>query len=192
MSAQPDEGAPAPAVAPGDLALRAAVAYRVKARINAICDPVIEANADNIKTTKGLRSVTAEMPLETGGTAMVGTFTRSISKAKFVVEDPGLLLDYADEKGETEYVIRPAFLTSLMGRLRHDAKTGAIIDSTTGELVPGIAYEPGGVTTSVKPSWNSAGTGALDERLGFLVGALEELPELTSADFHRTSGEVGE
>ncbi|WP_433860127.1 hypothetical protein [Streptomyces kronopolitis] len=172
-----------PAVDVGDLALRAAVAYRVKTRVAEICDPLIEANAEHIKTTKGLRSTEAEMPLDSGGTMPVGAFTRSLSKPKFVVEDDKKVLDYADELGETEYVVRPAFLKNLLSRLCYDPKTRAVIDSTTGELVPGIGYDPGGVTTSVSPKWNKAGTEALDTRLGFIDLALENLPELTAGDF---------
>ncbi|MEU6632801.1 hypothetical protein ABZ905_31645 [Streptomyces parvus] len=189
MSAQPDDQE-TPAVDHGDLALRAAVAYRVKQRIGEICDPLIAANADNITDTKGLRSTRAEMPLSAGGTLAVGTFTRSVSKPKFVVADREAFLGYADEKGETEYVVRPAFEKGLLGRLKYDPQSGDVVDPTSGEVIPGVTYEPGGDTLSVRPSWDTDGITALDDRLGFLDMALEKLPTLTSADFY-TALEAG-
>ncbi|MEU7228954.1 hypothetical protein [Streptomyces chrestomyceticus] len=176
----------------GDLALRAAVAYRVKARVAEICDPVIEENAEYIRSTKGVRSTTAELPLASGSTMPLTTFTEGLSQPKFEVTDEKALLDYADEKGETQYVIRPSYLKALMGHLRFIAKTNTVIDATTGEVVPGVSYDPGGVPTSIKPSWSSQGKEALDDMLGFLDRALENLPELTAETFSLPELEAGE
>jgi hypothetical protein len=190
MSTQSEEQ-DATAVTVGDLALRAAVAYRVKARVAEICDPLIDANAAYVKETKGVRSTEAEMPLDGGGTMPVGAFTRSMTKSKIVVADEKVVLDYADARGETLYVVNPAFLKTLISRLRYVPKSGEIVDSTSGEVVPGFRYEPGGETVSVSPKWSSAGVEALDARLGFLDLALENLPGLTAGDF-LTALEAGE
>ncbi|MGA5411542.1 hypothetical protein ACPCSC_30345 [Streptomyces lavendulocolor] len=171
----------APTVDPTDLALRAAVAYRVKRRVEDICNPVIKANAASINGTKGMRSLAAELPLPDGTMVPLGTFTRSMAKAKFVIEDRKAVLDYADKLGETEYVIRPAFETALLARLVF--KNGEVIDTVTGEIVQGINYEPGHLTETVSPKWDNAGIETLDDLLGFVDAALERLPELTAADF---------
>ncbi|WP_167455552.1 hypothetical protein [Streptomyces tirandamycinicus] len=186
------DDAPTVAVDQSDLALRAAVAYRVKKRVAAICDPVINANADQINATKGMRSVATELPLPDGGVMPLGTFTRSMAKAKFSVTDPKKVLEYADEQGETEYVIRPSFEKALLARVVLDPKTSEVIDSVTGEIVEGISYIPGGLTDTVGPKWSDAGVEALDALLGFVDAALEKLPELTAADFSLPVLEAGQ
>ncbi|MGC4951017.1 hypothetical protein ACLQ2N_33105 [Streptomyces sp. DT224] len=180
----------APAVDQSDLALRAAVAYRVKNLVAAVCDPVIEANAKHIRSTKGTRSLTAEMPLPDGGTQPLGTFTQTMAKAKFRIDDPKKVLDYADALGETDYVIRQSFEKALLSRLVY--KDGQVIDPVTGEIVEGIGYDPGGLTDTVSPKWNNAGMEALDGRLGFVEAALANLPNLTADDFALPMLEAGE
>ncbi|MGW7090127.1 hypothetical protein ACWGH2_42460 [Streptomyces sp. NPDC054871] len=190
MSAQSEEH-DAPAADAGDLALRAAVAYRVMNRVKEICDPVIGANADHIRKTKGTRSLSAELPLSGGEAMPLGTFTRKLVKAKFVIEDPKKVLDYADEQGETEYVIRPSFEKALLARLVYNAKTGDVVDPVTGEIVEGIGYQPGGLSDTVSPSWDKTGAAALDDLLGFVDMALANLPELTAANFSLPELEAG-
>ncbi|KIF04167.1 hypothetical protein PL81_20375 [Streptomyces sp. RSD-27] len=171
-----------------DQALRAAVAYRVKSRVAAICDPLIKANADYIKGTKGLRSTTAEMP--TGGaedrSVPIVTFTRSVSKPSYFIADERAVFDYADELGETDFVVRPSFVDALLARVQYDVRTKTVIDRITGEVVPGIGYDPGGVTLKVSPSWDTAGVEALDTYLGFIEELFANLPELTASDFNRS------
>ncbi|MFD9248360.1 hypothetical protein [Streptomyces bottropensis] len=181
----------APTVDPTDLALRAAVAYAVKKRVAEICDPVIEENAADIRKAKADRSRVAELPLATGGTMPLGTFTRTMAKPKFVVADEKAILDYADEKGETQYVVRPSFLSALLKRVRLDPKSGKAVD-ITGEIVEGLEYAPGGLTNTVSPSWDSAGIEALEGLLGFVDAALERLPELTADDFSLPELEAAE
>lgn len=187
----PEQDNPTP-VAQSDLALRAAVAYRVKKRVEAICDPVIEANADHLVAEKVTKTRTAELPLPSGSSMQLGSFSRTMAKAKFVVVDEKKVLDYADEQGETQYVIRPSFLKALLGRVKLNPKTGDVIDTLTGEIVEGIEYKPGGLTDTVSPSWNSAGIEALDDMLGFVDAALENLPELTAANFALPELEAGQ
>ncbi|MFB8025901.1 MULTISPECIES: hypothetical protein [unclassified Streptomyces] len=181
----------ASAVDHGDLALRAAVAYRVMNRVSEICNSVIEANASYIKDTKGVRSITAELPID-GMSMPLGTFTRAVSKPSFEITDPEKVLEYADEHDETEFVIRPAFLTALKQRLRYDPKTGCVFDSITKEVVEGFTYNPGGETRTVRPHWNDAGIEALDGLLGFIDAALEHLPTLTAANFTLPELEAGQ
>ncbi|MFJ5142940.1 hypothetical protein [Streptomyces sp. NPDC088707] len=170
-------------VATSDLALRAAVAYRVLKRVAEICDPVIEANAERIRQDKGSRSRTAELPAIEGTAPLpLGTFTRKMAKPKWAVTDESALLDYADEKGETDYTVRPSFRTALLKRVTLDPTSGKAID-ITGEIVEGLTYIPGGLTDTVSPSWDDVGIAALDDLLGFVDVALERLPELTAADF---------
>ncbi|MEU1221266.1 hypothetical protein [Streptomyces microflavus] len=187
----PEEENPTP-VAQSDLALRAAVAYRVKKRVGLICDPVIKANAQHMTDEAGSKSRTAELPLPTGDVMQLGSFTRTMAKAKFEVVDEKKVLDYADEQGETQYVIRPSFLKALLSRVTLNPKTGEIIDTATGEIVEGIAYVPGGLTDTVTPSWNNDGVDALDCLLGFVDAALENLPHLTAANFALPELEAGQ
>lgn len=182
----------APPVEQADLALRAAVAYRVKQRVNEICNPVIEANAEHLRQQKSIRSLSAEMPLRTGGTIPLGSFTRTMAQPKFIVTDEQKVLRYADEQGETQYVARPSFVSALLSRVALDQKTGDIIDTLTGAIVEGIGYEPGGLTDVVSPKWSKDGIEALDGLLGFVDAALENLPTLTAEDFSLPELEAGE
>ncbi|MER7759490.1 hypothetical protein [Streptomyces sp. NPDC097619] len=172
-----------PAVGHDDLAIRAAVAYRVMKLVKNICQPLIDANADHLKNTPGLRSTTAEMPAGPHGRILIGNFTRSVSKPGCFVEDERALLDFAEERNELEYVIRPAFLEGLLARVRYDHATDSVVDPETGEVVPGIGYDPGGATLKVSPHWDPAGLDALDALLGFIGPMLENLPTLTAGDF---------
>ncbi|MFF0754428.1 hypothetical protein [Streptomyces sp. NPDC004267] len=182
----------APEVEPSDLALRAAVAYRVLERVKKICTPVIAANAEFIRMDKGSRSRMAELPVTDGQALPLGSFTRTMAKPTWSITDPKAVLNYADEMGETEYTIRPSFQKALLDRLVLDPKSGKAIDTATGEIVEGLTYVPGGLTDTVSPSWNKTGIAALDDLLGFVDVALERLPELTAADFSLPVLEAGE
>ncbi|MER5482625.1 hypothetical protein ABT024_05325 [Streptomyces sp. NPDC002812] len=184
----------APAVNIGTLALRAAVAYRVKEKVAKICDAVIKANADHIKATPGLRSTAAELPVGEGAdqhSVHLTTFSRTHAKASFQFGATSDAVEafkaYADERNETEYVVRPAFAAAVLAKVRRDEATGMIFDPDTGEEVPGIVYITGGTVLSVSPTWTNEGKKLVDAELGFVDTMLENLPALTAADFGRSS-----
>ncbi|MFD0352990.1 hypothetical protein ACFVHW_04460 [Streptomyces sp. NPDC127110] len=175
----------APAVNAGDLALRAAVADRVMTLVKGICQPVIDANAAHIRSTAGLRSTTAQLPDE-DGTVPLATFSRRMRRESFFVEDRAAWLNYAEQRGETEVTVKPAFETAVLGRGRWDRGTRSVIDSKTGEILPGIGRTAGGETVGVGVSWTDDGRTLIDEHLGFLGPMLADLPALTAASFAET------
>jgi hypothetical protein len=175
-----EQGEKAPAVNTAHLALQAAVAMRVKDRVNALCDAVIAANNEHIKTTKGLRSTTAELPAEgdSDRAQPLVTFTRRYSKSSYSVADEDGLLEYADEQGETEYVVRPSFKAALLKRAQYDKDTGTVVDPATGAVLGFIAYDPGGELLGVSTRWANEGKDTVDAHLRPLDEALAAIPAL--------------
>jgi hypothetical protein len=175
----------APALTSGDLALRAAVAHRVLAKVQSICQPVIDANSEHIKNSKGLRSTSAELPGD-GGAASEPVATFSIRKRRpfFYIKDQKAWVDYAEQHGEMEFVVRPAFEKNMLSKwARWDKATQSVIDSRTGEVVQGIGRDPGGEVLGVGVSWPNEGDEAIDQRLEFIDSMLTHLPELTTDSF---------
>ncbi|MGW0562974.1 hypothetical protein ACWDZ4_20700 [Streptomyces sp. NPDC003016] len=171
----------------GDLALRAAVAYQVLEKVKGICQPVIDANADHVKTTKGLRSTTAELPEDDDERTMpLVAFSKNYRQPYFFFKDTPAdrkaFLDYADEHDETVFIVRPGFETAILRSVIFDPGTGKVVDRS-GEEVPGIGYDKGGEVISVSPKWANGGKKLLNDRLWFLDKMLENLPTLTASDF---------
>lgn len=85
------------------------------------------------------------------GNEVVGKYTVNVVQPKIVV-DPAKekeLDAYAEEHGGIEVVIRrnPTWQASLLKFAKRDEETGQIIDTRTGEVVPGLKYEAGGQAT---------------------------------------------
>ncbi|WP_143661425.1 hypothetical protein [Streptomyces pseudogriseolus] len=164
---------------PQELALNAAMAYRVKAYWNALCDPIIDANKNFIRDNPGILTTVAEID---GARAAI--FTESVKLPFFEVTDPEAFLRWADDKGETEWVVRKSFRDNILKkRARHIQQTGECVDSVTGEVIPGVTRNPGGTHISVKPTFTEAGEELLDNFLDALFGnAAAALPMLAPAE----------
>ncbi|MEU3501198.1 hypothetical protein ABZ726_10630 [Streptomyces hundungensis] len=168
-----------PSCTPEQLAQRAMLAYRVKAYVDALCDPVIKANSDFIRDTPGIGSTNAEFD----GIRAV-TFTGRAQQPFFFVEDEDAWKLWADEKGETDYLVKPSFTEAILKkRATWDARNQVVVDKATGEIVPGISYDPGGKFKGVQPTWTDAGMERIDEILHAVLGrAVAALPELGPAE----------
>lgn len=155
-----------PEPTPQELALRAAMAYRVLAWWEAMCTPIIKANAERIRDTPGMLTTMAEVD-----GARVATFTESMRRPFFEITDQDKFFDWADEQGETEWVIRKSFENAILKkRARWNAATGQAIDSTTGEVIPGVVQNPGGTHISVQPTFTDAGIERIDDALDAIFG----------------------
>lgn len=116
----------------------------------------------------------------------VATHTVAISKDKYVVGDEEAFNAYAEDHGEVEVIIqaRPAFRDKMLKLAKYDKATGAIVDKTTGEMIPGITRIPGGKPTgSVTLRWKEGGQETVLEafRKGELDGLLRGVPMLPAA-----------
>ncbi len=110
--------------------------------------------------------------------ADLGLVTLPISKPSVTVTRPGALLDWVQRQHPTEVelvpTVRPAFLDALGKRVVVD--DGMVIDSATGEMVPGYTALPGGVarSLSIRPdslarSITRADAAALVERMESVI-----------------------
>ncbi|MEU1592753.1 hypothetical protein ABZ468_07805 [Streptomyces sp. NPDC005708] len=118
----------------------------------------------------------------------VGTYKVATTNPKFVVDDEKAFDRYAEEKGEVDIVIvrKASFEKAVLGAARRDPETGAIFDSRTGEIIPGLKYLPGGKPTgTVRWTWKTfkgeqVGKAVLMAAIkrGDLNHILRETPEL--------------
>jgi hypothetical protein len=154
-----------PEPSPQELAMSAAMAYRVLAFWKGICQPVIDANAEYIRDNAGILSTTADVD-----GVRAATFTESVRKPFFEITDADAFFEWADEKGETEWVVRDSFLKAVLKRARWNKKTGEAVD-VTGEAIPGMTQNPGGAHISVRPTFTDLGEEMLDD---FLQGLFRQ------------------
>lgn len=149
---------------PQELALRAAVASRVLEYWKGICQPAIDANKAYIKTNPGVLTTVAKLDGE-----RMASFTESLKQPFFEVEDDDAFLRWADEQGETDWVVREAFKKAILER-RARWVNGVCVDSVTGEVIPGVTRNAGGTHISVKPTFTEAGKERIDSLLTELFG----------------------
>ncbi|MEU5181172.1 hypothetical protein AB0G49_14080 [Streptomyces longwoodensis] len=160
----PDNQAP-PGPSPHELALRAAVAHRVLAYWEAICRPVINANKDFIRNDPGVLTTVAAID-----GMRAASFTESVKQPFFEITDANAFLRWADDQGETEWVVRAAFQDAILKK-RARWVNGLCVDSVTGEVIPGVTQNPGGTHISVKPTFTEAGENYIDTVLDGVFGA---------------------
>ncbi|MFE2188561.1 hypothetical protein [Streptomyces sp. NPDC059455] len=118
----------------------------------------------------------------------VGHYKVATTNDRFVVEDESAFDAYAEEKGEIDVVIvrKPAWEKAVLGRAEVDPTTGAIFDSQTGEVIPGVKFMPGGQPTgTVTWTWKKRKGRAVGKETllaawqrGDLDDLLRETPEL--------------
>jgi hypothetical protein len=93
------------------------------------------------------------------GDEVVGKYTVNVVKPKIVVdqENESALDAYAEEHGGIEVVIRrnPTWEAALLKFAKRDKESGQIVDTRTGEVIPGLKYETGGQPTgTVTFTWD--------------------------------------
>lgn len=176
-----DEQTP-PEPSPQELALAAAVAERVMAYWKGICQPAIDANKGYIRDTKGVLTTVAEID-----GIRAASFTESVRKPYFEISDEQQFLEWADEKGETVWVVRESFQEAILKK-RARWVNGEAVDSQTGEVIPGVTRNPGGAHTGVKPTFTAAGEEVIDKTLAQVFGkTAAALPVLGPAAAEETA-----
>ncbi|MFI1532166.1 hypothetical protein [Streptomyces griseus] len=123
------------------------------------------------------------------GDEIVGRYTVNLTKGKFAVDPDNeeKLNAYADDHGGMEVVIRrnPTWEKGLLNAARRVKDSDDIIDSRTGEVVPGLKYVPGGRPTGgVTFTWEGETAGQETLMRAWQSGALNHLlqhvPELVA------------
>lgn len=170
-----DEQTP-PGPNPQELAMNAAVAMRVLEFWKGICQPAIDANKTYIEANPGVLTTVAKFEGE-----RMASFTESLKQPFYEITDEDAFLAWADEKGETDWVVKESFKKAILkGRAR--SVNGVCVDSVTGEVIPGVTRNPGGAHISVKPTFTEAGRERIDDLLNELFGkTAAALPMLSPA-----------
>jgi hypothetical protein len=114
------------------------------------------------------------------GDEIVGRYTTNLTQPKVVVdpENEKALDQYAEEHSGIEVIIRrnPTWEAALLKFARHDEETGEIIDSRTGEVIPGLKYDRGGRPTGgVTFTWEQKDIGANRLLRAWQSGAFDHL-----------------
>ncbi|GGW95384.1 hypothetical protein [Streptomyces noursei] len=186
MSYDDVDQTPEPVLSLGDAALLSVFAKLFKdhvvpaidEKIAAVKSPLLAAYDDPESSTKSIDA-------KVNGVA-VATHTVAISKDKYVVDDEEAFNAFAEEHDEVEVIIqaRPAFRDKMLKLAKYDKATGAIVDKSTGEVIPGITRIPGGKPTgSVSLRWKEGGQEAVLEAFhkGELDSLLRGVPMLPAA-----------
>ncbi|MET7575544.1 hypothetical protein ABZT04_44950 [Streptomyces sp. NPDC005492] len=167
-----------------EVGLVGALARLLNERTARIIKPRVDApKARLIKAYEGGQS---ELVVRVGDD-VIGRYKVNVAQPKVVVDpdNEDALNAYADEHGGTEVVIRrnAKWEEALLKYAEYDEETGKIVDSRTGEFVPGLKYEKGGEPTgSLTFTWEQKDVGR--KRLmrhyqdGTLNHLLGETPEL--------------
>lgn len=100
----------------------------------------------------------------------LATITLAVSREEPYIHDDALLLSWCKdrypEQVETVEQVRGSFRVALLGRVL--VAGDAVVDDTTGEVVPGLSVRPGGVARSltIRPSHAARAVfAAMGERL---------------------------
>ncbi|MFI6142347.1 hypothetical protein ACIBCC_29670 [Streptomyces griseus] len=121
------------------------------------------------------------------GDQIVARYTVDLTKGKFVVDPDNekALNAYADAHSGMEVIIRrnPTWEKGLLNAARRVKDSDDIIDSRTGEVVPGLKFVPGGRPTgNVTFTWEGKETGQEILRRAWASGELrhllQDVPEL--------------
>ncbi|MDH6628678.1 hypothetical protein M2271_006511 [Streptomyces sp. LBL] len=121
----------------------------------------------------------SELAVRVGGD-LIGRYRVNLSQPKVVVDEDNeaALNEYADKHGGTKVVIMrdETWEKALLEFAEYDEDTGLIIDTRTGEVVPGLKYEPGGQPTgSLTWTWEKKDVGKKRLMRHYQDGALNHL-----------------
>lgn len=170
------------------LGLIGALARALNERTKSVIAPKVDAPKAPLIEGFG-KSKQSDLVVEVDGQE-VGHYKVNTTNDRFIVDDDSAFDAYAEEKDEIDVVIvrKPSFEKAVLARAEIDPKTGAIFDSQTGEVIPGVKFVPGGQPTgTVTWTWKKRkGHEVGKETLlaawqrGALDDLLRETPELLS------------
>ncbi|PNG18592.1 hypothetical protein [Streptomyces cahuitamycinicus] len=143
-------------------------------------------DAPKVPLLKAYKGGQSELVVQIAGD-IIGRYKVNLAQPKIVIDEDNeeALNKYADKHGGTKVVIQrdETWEKALLQFAEYDEDTGLIIDTRTGEVVPGLKYEQGGQPTgSLTWTWEKRDVGK--KRLtrhyqeGSLNYLLTEAPEL--------------
>ncbi|MET9776121.1 hypothetical protein ABZ023_18005 [Streptomyces sp. NPDC006367] len=114
------------------------------------------------------------------GDDLIGRYKVNTAQPKIVVDpdNEADLNEYAEDHGGLEVIIRrnPKWEEALLKYAEYDEDTGLIIDTRTGNVVPGLKYEKGGGPTGgVTWTWEQKDVGKKRLARHYQNGALDHL-----------------
>ncbi|MER6616393.1 hypothetical protein [Streptomyces xantholiticus] len=134
-----------------------------------------------------LKEKRSDLIVEIGGQE-VGRYKVNLTRDRFEVDDEAAFDAYAESKDEIDIIIvrKKSFENAVLTHALRDPETGVIVDSRTGEVVPGIKFVPGGKPTgTVTWTWKTFKKQPIGKavllaayRRGELDELLRETPEL--------------
>ncbi|MFK0159103.1 hypothetical protein ACIQVK_44420 [Streptomyces sp. NPDC090493] len=182
--AQADEKAPALTLT--TLGLIGAVARAMTEHQTAVIAPKVNAAKEPL-VAEFLERKQPNLIVEIGGQE-VGHYKVNLTKDRFEVDDEKAFDAYAEDKGEYDVLIvrKPSFEKAVLAHAQRDPETGAIFDSRSGEVIPGLKFVPGGKPTgTVTWTWKTFKKQPIGKavlmaalRRGELDDLLRETPEL--------------
>lgn len=108
--------------------------------------------------------------------APMNLMTERVIRPEFVAYAMEFLSSTHPEWVESRTTIRPAYLTFLLDSA---SKSNPCVDPMSGEVLPGVSYDPGGVITGItvriKPEVKAAALEAVKGRMGELAGIVTPL-----------------
>lgn len=143
-------------------------------------------DAPKVPLLKAFKKGQSELVVRVGDD-IIGRYKVNTEQPKVVVDEDNeaALNEYADKHGGTKVVIMrdETWEKALLQFAEYDEDTGLIIDTRTGEVVPGLKYEQGGQPTgSLTWTWERKDVGRKRLTRHYQEGALnyllEEAPEL--------------
>ncbi|MFF8696273.1 hypothetical protein ACF08W_29080 [Streptomyces sp. NPDC015144] len=168
------------------LGLIGAVAKAMTEHQTAVIAPKVSAPKKSL-VAEFLERKQSDLVIEIGGEE-VGHYKVNLTKDRFEVADEKAFDAYAEDKGEYDVIIvrKPSFEKAVLAHAQRDPETGAIFDSRSGEIIPGLKFVPGGKPTgTVTWTWKTFKKQPIGKavlmaalRRGELDELLREAPEL--------------
>lgn len=142
-------------------------------------------DAPKVPLLKAYKGGQSELVVQIDGD-IIGRYKVNVAQPRIVVDEDNetALNAYADKHGGTKVTITrdPTWEKALLEFAKYDEDTGLIIDTRTGEVVPGLKYEKGGQPTgSLTWSWEKKDVGKKRLMRHYQDGALDHLLAETPA-----------
>jgi hypothetical protein len=164
-----------------DMGLIGALARLLDERLTKIVQP--RKDAPKVPLLKAYDDGQSELVVKVGDD-VIGRYKVNTVQPKIVVDpdNEAALDEFAEDHGGMEAVIRrnPTWESALLKFAEYDEDSGLIIDSRSGEVVPGLKYvKGGGPTGSLTWTWERKDVGRKRLMRHYQTGALDHLLQET-------------